>query len=64
VGVVVVVDGNPNLLEIVFALHAPSRFPGLLNGREQNRHEDGDDRDDDQEFDEREASATNRNGHD
>jgi hypothetical protein len=42
--VVVVVKGQANLLEIVFALSASCRFPRLLNGRKQQGNQDGNNR--------------------
>src|SRR5438309_499856 len=47
-----------NLLKIVAALAAPSRFASGLNCRQQESHQDADDGDDDQQFNQRECSAT------
>jgi hypothetical protein len=46
--VVIILDGNPELLEIVAALSAAARFASGLDSREQERYEDTDDRDHDQ----------------
>ena len=43
--VVVVVHGQTNLLEMVLALGSASRFPCLLDSREQQGNEDRDNRD-------------------
>ena len=46
-----------HLLQIIDALGAPGCFASGLNGRQQEGHEDADDRDDNEEFDEREATT-------
>src|SRR5262249_44729402 len=57
VAALVVVEGEADLLEVVHALGTPGRFPGRLDRREQKCDEDGDDGDDDQKLDEREAAG-------
>jgi hypothetical protein len=47
------VQCNPQLLQLVFALRPTGRLSSLLDGREQQGHEYGDDRDDHQQFNER-----------
>ena len=49
-GRLVVEHGQPHLLEIVLTLHLPCGFPRRLHRRQQKRHEDPDDRDDDQQL--------------
>ena len=39
----IVVNREPQLLEVVRRLHSRGRFPHFLNGREQHADEDGDD---------------------
>jgi hypothetical protein len=46
------------LLQIVRALHAPGGLACRLHGREQQRDQDGDDRDDHQELDQGKSSAS------
>src|SRR5262249_17354115 len=64
-GVVVVVTGQPDLLQLVGAAHAGGGLSDLLNGGEQQPDEGGDDRDDDEQLDEGEplAVATGGRGH-
>ena len=52
--VVVVHRRQGDLLEVVGALGTPCRLAGGLHGRQEQRDQDGDDRDDDQQFDQRE----------
>jgi hypothetical protein len=52
----VIVQRQPDLLQVVAALRAPRRFPRLLHRRQQQGDEDGDDRDHHQQFDQRESS--------
>jgi hypothetical protein len=47
--------GQANLLEIVLALAAARRFASSLHGRQKQRDEDTDDRNDDEQFDKSEA---------
>jgi hypothetical protein len=49
------VKSDAQLLEIVSALGASGRFPGRLYGGQEQGDQDGDDRDDHEQFDEREA---------
>ena len=53
----IIVNRQAHLFEVVAALRAPRRFPRLLHGRQQQRDQDGDNRDDDQQFDEGEAQS-------
>ena len=48
VHVVVVVVGQPDLLEIIDALDAAGGLAGRLDGRQQQRDQDGDDRNHDE----------------
>src|SRR5205809_133416 len=56
--VVVVVNGDADLLEVVRAGHAVGGFPHLLHGGEQQSYEDANDRNDHQQLDQRKARAT------
>ena len=56
--IVVVVQREPNLLEIVLALRTAGRFACLLDRRKQQGNQDGNDRDDDQQFNERKTATT------
>jgi len=47
----VVVHGQPQLLEVVRALGSPGRFARRLHGGQEQRDQDGNDRDHDQQFD-------------
>ena len=49
---VVVVQGEPDLFEIVGALNPPRRLARSLDGRQEQRDQDRDDRDHDQQLDE------------
>lgn len=53
----IVLQGDAQLFEVVGALEAPARFAGGLDGRQQERNQDANNRDDDQQFDQREAAA-------
>ena len=55
--IVVVVDGQADLLEIVLALRAGGGFADLLHGRNEQTDQDGDDGDDNEQLDQREAST-------
>jgi hypothetical protein len=57
VGIDEVVDGHPELLEVVHALIPPGRFPRLLHRRQQQRHEDGNNGDDNEQLDQRETGT-------
>jgi hypothetical protein len=48
----VIQQREPHLLQLVHTLRAPGRFTGRLHRGEQQRHQDPDDRDDDQQFNE------------
>ena len=54
-GIVVVVEGEAQLLHVVGALGAAGRLAGRLDGGQEQGDQDGDDRDDDQQLDQREA---------
>ncbi len=54
---VVVVQGEPDLFEVVGALGAGGRFPDLLDGREQQADEDRDDGDHNEQLDQREGAT-------
>ena len=60
--VVIGVQGQPNLLEVVFALDAPGCLTRRLHCGEQQPDEDRDDRDHDQEFDQRETAMNITHG--
>jgi len=51
----VIVQRNPQLAEVVQALRSPRRLAGGLNGRQQERYQDADDRNHDQQLDEGET---------
>src|SRR5262249_34854620 len=55
-GVVIVVQRQPDLLEIVSALDAPRRLAGRLHRRQEQADPDGDDPDRHEELDQREAT--------
>ena len=63
VGVVVVLDGQPELFQVVRALHTTGGFASGLDGREKQTNEDTDDRDNDQQFDEGETQVFAFRGH-
>ena len=48
-------QSDPDLLQIILALHPPRRGPGRLDGRHQQRRQDADDRDDHQQLDQGEG---------
>jgi hypothetical protein len=52
-----IVDRQSDLLEIVLALGTAARFPRGLNRGEQERHENANDRNDDQQLDEGECAS-------
>jgi hypothetical protein len=56
VGVVVVVGGQAELLEVIGALRSRRGLAHLLHGGQEQRDQDGDDRDHHQQLDEREAT--------
>jgi hypothetical protein len=51
-----IVQGDANLMQIVFATGAARGFAGGLHGRQKERDQDADDGDDDQKFDQRKAA--------
>src|SRR5262249_53153432 len=53
-GALEVVGGQGDLLEVVLALHAGGGLADLLDGGQQQTNQDGDDRDHDEQFDQRE----------
>ena len=55
-GIVEIVCGKRDLLELVGALHASCGFAGGLDGGQEECDEHADDGNDDEEFDEGEAS--------
>ncbi len=50
-GIVIILQGETDLLEVVGATDPPRGLSGRLNGRQQQRDQDGDDRDHHQELD-------------
>ena len=61
-GALVVVQGEADLLEVVDALGTPGRLARRLHGGQQQGDQHGDDRDDHQQFDQREASTFHGSG--
>src|SRR5262249_16775977 len=57
VGVVVVVGGQPKLFEVVGGGHAVSGFADLLDGGQEQANQDSNDGDDDEQFNQGEAST-------
>src|SRR5262249_18383571 len=55
VGIVVVVHGDAHLLEIILASGPVGGFTDLLDRRQQQADQDGDNRDDDQQFNQGES---------
>ena len=53
----IIVNRKRDLFEIVGALCAARRLPCGLDGRQKKSDQDGDDRDDDQELDQRECPS-------
>ena len=51
----VIVERDEQLVDAVLALSPPGSFASGLNGRQQQGDKNGNDRDDDQQFDESEA---------
>ena len=58
--VLVIVQGQADLLEVVDALDPPRRLAGRLDGRQQQGDQDRDDRDHHQQFDQREGRSSSR----
>ncbi len=63
VRVVIVLDGQPELLQVVRALHAAGGFASGLNRREKQTDQNADDRDNDQQLDEGETKLFALSGH-
>jgi hypothetical protein len=63
VGVVVVMDGQGDLLDLVLALGAGGGLADLLDGGQQQPDQDGDDGDDDEQLDQREATPGSPSEH-
>jgi hypothetical protein len=57
VGVVMLLHGQAELLEVVDAVGSPRRLTGRLHGRQQQSRQHADDGDDDQQFHERKRAA-------
>jgi hypothetical protein len=51
------VNSEPYLLQIVLALSSTSRFPRLLNSRQQEGNQNRDNRDDNQKLNQRKTSS-------
>jgi hypothetical protein len=62
--IVVVLQRQPDLLEIVLGLRAPRRFASLLHGRKQQGHKDSDKGNHHQQFDQRKSAASATAFHD
>src|SRR5690606_25032412 len=60
VNVQIVVQRQPDLFEVIFALRAASGFSGLLHRRQQQSDEDRDDGDHHEQFDQCETAAIGR----
>jgi hypothetical protein len=58
------VDGQAKLLQVVAALRAAGGFAGCLHGGQEQGDQDCNDRDDDQEFNQRESATDLRMAHD
>ena len=56
----VILNRNADLLDLVLAVRPPSRLAGRLDRRQQERHEDADDRNDHQQLDKRKARRLKR----
>ena len=54
--IVIVLQGDADLLEVVAALRPPGRLAGHLHGGQQQRDQHADDGDDDEELDEGESA--------
>jgi hypothetical protein len=60
VGGVIVVDRQPDLLEVVAAAHPPRGFASSLDGGQQQPDQHTDDRNHDQQFDQRKTGSARR----
>ena len=56
----VIVQGEPDLLQVVDALGTAGRLAGGLDGRQQQGDQDRDDGDHDQQLDQRESATAHR----
>ena len=52
---VIIMQGQTELFEVISALYPAGRFSGLLHRRQQQSNQRGNDRNDDQKLDQREA---------
>jgi hypothetical protein len=57
------VERQPQILQVVVALHPPCRLAGGLDGRQQKSDHDSDDRDHHEEFNEREPRFSSSVSH-
>jgi hypothetical protein len=57
VGALEILERDSELLQIVLARHPPRRLPRCLHGRQQQRDENADDRDDNEQFNQVEPPA-------
>ena len=62
VRIVIVLHGQPELLQVVGALHAVGGFANLLHGRQQQSDEDRDDGDDNEQFNESKTATVPLDG--
>jgi hypothetical protein len=51
-------QGNANLMQVIQAFRPVGRFAHSLHGRQEKPHQDGDDRNDDEQLDECESTTT------
>ncbi len=58
VDVVIVVEGQAQLLEVVLALGSPGGLAGLLHSGKQQRNQNGNNGNDNQQFNQRKAPTT------
>jgi hypothetical protein len=59
---VIILQRQPDLLEVVFAARSPGSFTGLLHGRQQECDKNGDNGNDNEQLDERKSASTQRHG--
>src|SRR5262249_14592251 len=62
-GIVVLMKGQANLLEVILALHAVGRLPHLLNRRQEQTDQDADDGNDHEQFNQAEGTPKGRPTH-
>lgn len=60
--IVIIVQCQPNLLEIILARRTPGGLSCLLNGRQQQSDQDCDNRNDDQLLDESKSASNGSHG--